>query len=294
MPPPLPQSLEEAQQYLSTFSDPVERRIAEEAIFNASFGANDEQKHILVLLHGMNTYAEWQEILAEPLRNQTNLEPLIVGYGNFHPLKFFLPALFRKGRIQVVLNDLRGIRQRHPEARISIVAHSFGTYIISKILLAAPELRFHRLVLCGAIIPNDYNWAAVTDRLSWPVVNDIGRRDIWPSLARSWSWGYGDSGAVGFKNSAVRDRYFPIGHSDFLNIKHMKKYWLPYLIDGQIVQTKLTIARERMGFLERAARGFGWGKLILTGLALTCGIHFAPSYDKITTFIRKHLIFNGR
>jgi pimeloyl-ACP methyl ester carboxylesterase len=265
-------SLQELQRHLQNFSDPTERRVAEESFFLAS-AALPQRKHIVVLLHGMNTNAEWQEALAEAIRNSSNIEPAVVGYGNFNPLKFWVPYVFRRGRIKKVLTDLRGIRERNPDAEISIVAHSFGTYIVSKILMACSDIKFHRILLCGAIIDTDYDWASVAGQFREPVINDIGRRDIWPSMAKSLSWGFGDSGCIGFQNSLVRDRHFTYGHSGFLNVEHMRKYWLPYLLDGRVISSRFTLKRKTMGLREQALRNFPWKyPLILTGIFAFWGL----------------------
>jgi pimeloyl-ACP methyl ester carboxylesterase len=260
-------SLRELQHRLQTFSDPLERRIAEESLFLAATEL-PQRKHIVVLLHGMNTNAEWQEAMAEAIRNSSHIEPLVVGYGNFNPVKFFIPYVFRRGRIAKVVTDLRSIRKRNPEADISIVAHSFGTYIVSKVLSACSDMKFHRILLCGAIVNTDYDWDAVSGQFKDPVINDIGRKDIWPSMAKSWSWDFGDSGCIGFQNSLVRDRHFTFGHSDFLNEKHMRKYWLPYLLDGRVVPSRYTSLRKTMGMQERMLRAFSWRYLILLAVAL--------------------------
>lgn len=265
-------SLQKLRQHIGEFRDPIEREMAEALLFQgARSAAAETKKHILVLLHGMNTYAEWQEVLAEPIRNETNIEPAVVGYGNFHPVKFFMPGRYRQKRIDVVLRDLTGLRASNPNADISIVAHSFGSYIFSKIIEKSAEIKFHRVILCGSVVETDYNWAAVSRRMTAPVVNDIGRWDYWPSLAKSWSWGYGDSGSLGFKNSFVRDRYYDFGHSDFLNVEHMKNYWLPYLIDGRVVSSPYTNERPKIQGIERVVRDFSWFYLLLIAFFVYVG-----------------------
>lgn len=277
-------SLSELQQHLRSFQDANEREIAEMAAYLGDLAQPSPRKHIVVLLHGMNTNAEWQEALAEPMRLETNLEPTVVGYGNFSPVKFWSPFFYRPGRIKKVLTDFRGIRERNPDADISIVAHSFGTYIVSKILDMASDLRFHRILLCGAIVDTDYDWSAVSDQFTEPVVNDIGRRDIWPSVAKNCTWGFGNSGAIGFQNSLVRDRHFTYGHSGFLNVAHMRKYWLPYLLDGRVVTSKFSLKRKPMKLQEQLFRAFPYRYVIvgLGGLALwAVGNWVAPAVNAI-------------
>jgi len=260
-------SLLELQQRLQTFSDPNEYRIAEAAPFVPA-ASIPLPKHVVVLLHGMNTNAEWQEALADAIRNCSNLEPLVVGYGNFHPLKFWFPFFFRQGRINKVATDLRGICKRNPNVHISVVAHSFGTYIISRIIEKYPDVKLHRILLCGAIVDTDYDWSMVTSQFKYPVINDIGRRDPWPSMAKSLSWGFGDSGCIGFQNSLVRDRHFTYGHSGFLNPKHMQKFWLPYLLDGKVVHSPYTSKRRPMRVFEIFLRTFQWKYFILIVVVL--------------------------
>ena len=43
--------------------------------------------------------------------------------------------------------------RRHPHAKLSIIAHSFGTYIIGQILKRGFDLHIHRLILCGSVLP---------------------------------------------------------------------------------------------------------------------------------------------
>lgn len=258
-------NLQELQAHLQSFSDPSERRLAETMPFlPAAF--LPQRKHVVVLLHGMNTNAEWQEALAEAIRNSSHIEPLVVGYGNFHPVKFWLPYVFRRGRIKKVLKDLRGIRDDNPDADISIVAHSFGTYIVCKMIAAHSDIKFHRILLCGSIVDTDYDWHAVSKQFNGVAINDIGRRDIWPSMAKALSWDYGDSGCIGFQHSLVRDRHFTYGHSGFLNARHMQKYWLPYLLDGKVVASRYSSKRKAMSLREKNLRSFPWKYIALLPL----------------------------
>lgn len=265
-------SLQELQAHLQSFTDPAELAIAESAPFLAA-SQDPQRKHIVVLLHGMNTNAEWQEALAESMRNCPELEPAVVGYGNFHPVKFWLPSVYRRGRIKKVLTDLRGIRARNQSADISIVAHSFGTYIVAKILSSNCDVKLHRVLLCGAIVETDFDWSAVSAQFIEPVINDTGRRDIWPSLAKSWSWGFGDSGVIGFKNSLVRDRHFTYEHSGFLNIRHMRRYWLPFLIDGKVVPSRFTSLRKAMCMREKLVRAMSW-KYVIALVGMWAVVHY--------------------
>jgi hypothetical protein len=71
------------------------------------------------------------------------------------------------------------------------------------------------------------------------VANDCGVRDFWPVLAYSMTTGYGASGRFGFGHPRVRDRFHRVGHSGFLSEEFVRKYWLPYLTAGTIVEGEL-------------------------------------------------------
>ena len=251
------QSLKSLQDSIRSFSDPREREIAEASMLpGGTATVNSERKHILVFLHGMNTYADWQEMLSEPIRNLTNLTPLPLGYGNVHPIKFLLPFPYRQSRLKIVHRELNALREDNAEADISIVAHSFGTHLLTKTLLKSPSLKLKHVILCGSIIDSDFNWNALKTQFCSPIVNDIGMRDPWPSLAKGWSLGYGDSGSFGFKKGRTIDRFFDLDHSGFLNYDHAKEFWLPLLVDGRVVPSPANTGIRKLSCWQSEVRRF--------------------------------------
>jgi pimeloyl-ACP methyl ester carboxylesterase len=44
----------------------------------------------------------------------------------------------------------------HPNKRVSVIAHSFGTYVISCLLRDEFDIRFHRVIFCGSVVPYDF------------------------------------------------------------------------------------------------------------------------------------------
>lgn len=260
-------SLSEFQKYLSSLDDPVEREIAEASFFlGRQFQAAEEKQHVVVLIHGINTDAEWQEALADQIRLECNVEAIPIGYGNFKPWRFLFPVFTRAKPISVVSRELRNVRAKYPNALISIIAHSFGTFVLSKILEEDTDFSFHRIQLCGAIIDHDYRWDKVKNRIGLYVVNDVGSRDYWPILAKNATWGYGETGTFGFKKTEVRDRHFDFGHSDFMTKEHFTKFWRPWLMDGQIVPSEWTQERKAHGLKFWLLRNIPLKLLIWLGL----------------------------
>ncbi|HVX13834.1 MAG TPA: hypothetical protein VHC22_21810 [Pirellulales bacterium] len=122
---------------------------------------------------------------------------------------------------------------------MSVIAHSFGTYAIARILLENPDIVFHHAVFCGSIVPKSYRWDYVRERLQTGVLNDYGTRDIWPVLAKCLSWGYGDTGRHGFgRGATVIDRGHDYSHSDFFNEQFVRNYWEPWFAADKFVPSR--------------------------------------------------------
>jgi len=262
------------QERIRSYSDPREREIAEAShLLGGPANIDSDRQHILVFLHGMNTYADWQEILSEPIRNLTNLKPIPLGYGNVHPVKFLLPFPYRQSRLKIVYRELNDLREDNPDADISVVAHSFGTYLLSKTLLKSPKLKLKHVILCGSILDSDFDWNLIKNQFLSPVINDVGVRDPWPSLAKNWSVGYGDSGSFGFKKGRTVDRFFDLDHSGFLNYEHAKDFWLPLLVDGRVIPSRLNAQSRKLSYWQTELRRFSLLHLsTIIFLALLCWV----------------------
>lgn len=246
---PATQHLSIVKETIGQITDPDERALAE-CMFILGQSVPSTQLKVIVLVHGIRTHAVWQERLAEKLTSESNVEVYPIGYGYLDVVRFWCPFLTRRGPINRVLRELRTIQSNHPGAEISVVAHSFGTYILSNILSEETDIKFQRIQLCGSIISSNYRWDKVISRVTGKlVVNDAGTKDVWPILATLMTWGYGNSGTFGFKTANVKDRFHNCGHSDFFSDGHMQKYWVPLLIDGQIISSTWNASRPSPGFI---------------------------------------------
>src|SRR5262245_21778604 len=93
--------------------------------------AIDSAHDVVILVHGIRDFALWQSQIRAKLRQSGFIaEP--TNYGRFNLLQFLMPIpFFRRKAIDEVWEQIRIVKQRHPGARLSIIAHSFGTYIVS-------------------------------------------------------------------------------------------------------------------------------------------------------------------
>src|SRR5260370_35691176 len=62
----------------------------------------------------------------------------------------------------------------------SVIAHSFGTYVVGNALMKYDELRFDRIVLCGSILPSDFDSSSLIDSGRFnAVLNECGLKYVW-------------------------------------------------------------------------------------------------------------------
>ncbi|MEZ4699175.1 MAG: hypothetical protein R2834_02505 [Rhodothermales bacterium] len=196
---------------------------------------SSDSPQIVVLVHGIRTQAPWAEMVMHCLEDEPTVQKVIpVRYGYFNMFRFLTPVLTRRGPIQQLARELRDIRKQYPDARLSLIAHSFGTYATAQVLDNETDIEIDRLILCGSIIPQDFRWDKVADRVHHEILNDCGTRDIWPVMAKFMTWGFGPSGTFGFGKSRVRDRFHNFRHSDFFNRDFVETYWSPYIAAGEI------------------------------------------------------------
>jgi pimeloyl-ACP methyl ester carboxylesterase len=194
--------------------------------------APENAQRLIILVHGIRTRAEWQGRLRHLFEadGRTSVESL--GYGYFDAFRFLCPLWTRQGPVKEILRKVRDALNRHRDERkeVIFVAHSFGTFILSKILSENPDICPDRVLLCGSIISRTYQWDALPNRPQI-VVNEAGSRDIWPILAKSVTWGYGYTGTFGFQTTGVRDRFHDLSHSDYFKDGFAEEYWVPWIRD---------------------------------------------------------------
>jgi pimeloyl-ACP methyl ester carboxylesterase len=150
---------------------------------------------IVILIHGIRTSAWWGPRVAATFERKTGARVIPLKYGYFDALRLWCPLrICRNGPIERLRREIEGIRERHRESRLIVFAHSYGTYALSKILLENPYFTFNRVILCGSIIPENFDWRRVEGQILSAnkrdgIINECGLRDIWPVLAKSFSWG---------------------------------------------------------------------------------------------------------
>jgi hypothetical protein len=137
----------------------------------------------------------------------------------------FLESLYDNKNYKLDPKDYR----RRP----SIVAHSFGSYIVGRALRKYEHLRLDKIILCGSILPVDFDWPLLfrRDQVNY-LRNERGLRDFWVKNVSRVIPETGASGSTGFDTFSTlieEDPFQDFRHSDFFTPKHMEDYWIPFL-----------------------------------------------------------------
>lgn len=190
---------------------------------------------VIISLHGIRTAGAWQKQLATPIAAAGAI-PVALDYGYFSALQL-LTRSAREARVRWLRDEVERVRSRFPDRPLSMVAHSFGSYLTAALLEAHPAVSFATVLLAGSIVRNDYPWPALlaSYRVGF-VANSVGCRDPWPQVAAWCVPGAGDSGRTGFDSShpALYQQYaMQHRHGDHFNAVDVTACWLPMLMQPQ-------------------------------------------------------------
>jgi pimeloyl-ACP methyl ester carboxylesterase len=214
----------------SSGTDPVAEG-AEEPQFHDKMSG-----HLVILVHGINTRALWMGEV-KPALETSGFVVAPTSFGKFGILRFLMPfEWMRAEAIRRVAADIQTARRVYRRERgadpelMSVISHSFGTYVVSRILTDYSELKWNRVIFCGSVVREDFRFDYVLDRFDPPLLNEVGTKDFWPAVAESAGWGYGSVGSTGFNRPPVETRWHrAYAHSDFLTEEFCQTFWVPFL-----------------------------------------------------------------
>jgi hypothetical protein len=192
--------------------------------------SQDPSRPLVLLVHGIRDIARWQAEVAATLE-KAGYTVEMTNYGRMNLIEFLLPiSFFRKRALEIVWTQMQQATMLHPNVPISIIAHSFGTYIVANILKRQFNLSVDRVIFCGSVVRFDFPFEQINKRFNSPILNEVGTADPWPAVAESLTTGYGSAGTYGFIRPGVKDRYHNGAcHGFFLNAHFCEKFWIPFL-----------------------------------------------------------------
>ncbi|HSZ84603.1 MAG TPA: hypothetical protein VK787_01160 [Puia sp.] len=191
-------------------------------------------------IHGFKSHGKWQTKLADILTTK-KIPGKSFDYG-YQFLSCLNPG-FRKMLVKNFYHDYCLLLQnrdykidtRNPLRRPSVIAHSLGSFILCKAMMKYPDIRFDKIILCGSIVHEDFNWDLLFKRNQVHFVrNEFSSSD---KIVR-WGWLLSlnrkcRSGRKGFLRSASffnQEEFEYFDHSSFFEGGHINKYWIPFLL----------------------------------------------------------------
>jgi hypothetical protein len=187
--------------------------------------------HIIIALPGIRTDGSWIDNLADDEsieigKNRFKVYKVSDGYINV----FQLVTWWNIWRVRYrFLSEINGIIANHPDERISIIAHSMGTAILSQI---ADDIRykFEYIFLLGSICHQSKLNALKLRCRSLHI--DRGSKDRWPIVAQAIRPdAYSHTGIYGADSHlGIIHRSFSNNHSNCTSLHHIRTQILPVLV----------------------------------------------------------------
>ena len=185
---------------------------------------------VVISIHGIRARGAWQKMLGSEL-NKAGFPYEALDYGFFGAVRLLFPGA-REKQVRWFVDEYTRIRQGST-AKISVIAHSFGTYIVAGALEKYAEVNLDSIIFCGSIVRPDYAWSRLIPGQAKRVLNDFGRLDRWVKLVAWFIGDAGPSGARGFDDEAgghVQQRLRPkFRHSDYFYRLNYQGTWIPFL-----------------------------------------------------------------
>jgi pimeloyl-ACP methyl ester carboxylesterase len=193
---------------------------------------------LVFTVHGIRTHAVWQKRLSD-LLGASQIPTETVSYGYYSLPKFVLPFINDRmveafyEQYQQAVERTRSVDTADYRKRPSVIAHSFGTYIVGHCMLKYEDVRFDKVILCGSVLPVGFDWSTLMHRDQvFLVRNEFGLKDVWTRLVGWVVRKTGPSGAKGFAFESVsffQQQFDHFKHSDFFARGHIREHWLPFL-----------------------------------------------------------------
>jgi pimeloyl-ACP methyl ester carboxylesterase len=262
-------------------------------------------KEVVVTVHGVESHGEWQAMVTPAFGGIEGLVHVPHVYG---PFGFWKAGvwLFRDREADRFYRHISALRQEYPHVRPSVIAHSFGTYIVSQALAKYPAIELDAVVLCGSIVDRNYDWATllrggrVRKVRNETSGDDTVVRMFTVPMVRMLIPASGPSGIAGFSQASAgleQQHFENYEHSSsLLSTLHCQTYWFPFLRETQSFRDLCRRCAdkhhpERDAALEEFSALYDGA--IRRAITLAFGEASAPEWLAYHRVIRKWVILEG-
>lgn len=215
------------------YPDDETLQIVQRAYFNRHLIDRKTENRALITVHGIRSHGEWSaEICHIASSNGWIVAPFSYGYTD---ASIFLKARKRREIVDRFRDHIHEIATRY-DTEVSVIAHSFGTYVVAKYLLGfdVPPIGVDTLILTGAILNENLDLSDFYGRAGH-IVNEVAPNDFWvklPPFARFQDKLFGKAGGVGFKEVPERleQRSCDVfDHNNVIRRDVVVQRWMPRL-----------------------------------------------------------------
>ena len=124
----------------------------------------EDVDHVVFVLHGIRDEGHWTQKIARRIlklsedgTTKIEVRTETSSYGFFPMLPFLLPSA-RQKKVAWFMDQYAETRAKYPNAEISFVGHSNGTYLLGRALEQYSFCEFRHVVLAGSVIRTNYPW----------------------------------------------------------------------------------------------------------------------------------------
>lgn len=212
--------------------------IIKRVYFNRQIVDRNNSHKALITVHGIRTYAEWNAEVAHISSSSGWIfAPFTFGFFDIAQLANASERNLIVDRFRSHIND---IVDKY-SCDVSVIAHSFGTYVVAKYLLGfdIPPVSIDTLILTGSILSESLDLDQFRGRAA-VIVNEVAPNDDivqWARAATLWRDDLvGKSGMSGFikPSSRLEQRTSQIfDHNNVIKRDVVTKRWMPLLEAGR-------------------------------------------------------------
>jgi hypothetical protein len=222
---------------------------------------------------------DWPTALKQTIeRNDPSTIVVMPSYGYFSARRFALPRLHHKPLVWFQDAYSQAVAC-YPDAEISFVGHSNGTYLAAESLKKIPSMTFLRMFLGGCVLPTNFSWQQVSAQTG-VIVNAFCHSDQIVALLCNALRGVGrsDLGTAGFESfQALTSHQYVVekGHGAAFDSPRDIQEVAAFILRGDIPARVATAPPVNLRRLSRAAY-FAWMPFVALLAALAVGGFFTP------------------
>lgn len=201
----------------------------------------NEKEGVIVSIHGLLSRAEWNKEIAPIASSQGWIVAPYI-YDTNKP-----DILFNNSKRKKAVDEFRewiyDLRSRY-DNNISIIAHSFGTYIVGAYLEGFdndefPPVSFDSIVLTGSILNPDFDWEKYRGKGVGRVYNNIAPNDEFVKYMPKNDWKkllgmstlFGQAGVEGFNQDTdmlIQSTNKIFSHTNTIRRDVIESKWMPF------------------------------------------------------------------